>query len=55
MSEPFLKYRTKFTSFLPNELIQPFNNLSEKTRVPKSRLLDEIVRDLLKNTILKYL
>jgi len=29
-------------------LIEPFNELSRKTRVPKSRLIDEAVEDLLK-------
>lgn len=46
--EPFLKYRTRFTSSLKNELIEPFNKLAETTRIPKSRLLDEAIEDLLK-------
>ena len=48
MSEPFLKYRTRFTSSLDNKLIPLFNNLAKKSRIPKSRLLDEAVEDLLK-------
>lgn len=48
MGEPCLKYRTRFTSSLLNELIQPFNELSRRTRVPKTKLLDEAIMDLLK-------
>lgn len=33
---------------MANELVKPFDELSRKTRVPKSRLLDEAVEDLLK-------
>ena len=40
--------RTKLISSLANELVEPFNELSKKTRVPKTRLLDEAVEDLLK-------
>lgn len=47
MAEPYLKYRTRFTSSLKNELVQPFDQLSAKTRIPKSRLLDEAIEDLL--------
>jgi len=48
MAEPYLKYRKRFTSSLKNELIEPFNKLSENTRIPKSKLLDEAIEDLLK-------
>ena len=48
MSESSLVNRKKFVSSLANELVEPFNNLSKKTRVPKSRLLDEAIEDLLK-------
>jgi len=48
MAEPYLKYRTRFTSSLKNELVEPFDQLSAKTRTPKSRLLDEAIEDLLK-------
>ncbi|WP_145482013.1 ribbon-helix-helix domain-containing protein [Yersinia aldovae] len=48
MAEPFLKNRTRFTSSLDNKLVQPFNELSKDTRIPKSRLLDEAIADLLK-------
>lgn len=48
MAEPSLKYRTRFTSSLDNKLVQPFNELSKESRIPKSRLLDEAIDDLLK-------
>ena len=48
MSESVLVNRTRFTSSLKNELMQDFNELSGKTRINKSRLLDEAVEDLLK-------
>jgi len=48
MSEKALVYRKKLVSSLANELVEPFNELSKKTRVPKSRLLDEAIEDLLK-------
>ena len=48
MAEPFLKYRTRFTSSLKNELIPLFDQLSLRTRIPKSRLLDEAISDLLR-------
>ena len=38
----------KFISSLDNKLVEPLNALSKKTRVPKSRLLDEAIEDLLK-------
>lgn len=48
MAEPFLKYRKRFTSSLDNKLVQPFNELAKASRIPKSRLLDEAIEDLLK-------
>lgn len=48
MAEPYLKNRTRFTSSLKNELIPLFNALAQETRIPKSRLLDEAIEDLLK-------
>ena len=48
MAESILVNRKKFISSLDNKLVAPFNELSEKTRVPKSRLLDEAIEDLLK-------
>lgn len=48
MPEPMLKYRTRFTSSIKNELMKSLNDLADKTRIPKSRLFDEAVEDLLK-------
>lgn len=48
MAEPFLKYRTRFTSSLDNKLVPLFNELAKNSRIPKSRLLDEAIADLLK-------
>lgn len=48
VAEPKLVNRTKLISSLDNQLVEPFNELSKKTRVPKSRLLDEAIEDLLK-------
>jgi len=48
LAEPFLKNRTRFTSSLKNELVPLFNELAEKSRIPKTRLLDEAIEDLLK-------
>ena len=48
MAEPYLKYRTRFTSSLKNELVPLFDELAQKTRIPKSRLLDEAIEDLLR-------
>lgn len=48
--EPLLKNRTRFTSSLENKLSQALDDLTRVTRIPKSRLLDEAVEDLL----LKY-
>ena len=47
MAEPYLKYRTRFTSSLKNELVPLFDKLAANTRIPKSRLLDEAIEDLL--------
>lgn len=49
MAEPIYVNRTRLVSSLDNSLVQPFNDLSKQTRIPKSRLLDEAVEDLLKN------
>ena len=48
MAESVLVNRKKFISSLDNKLVEPLNALSKKTRVPKSRLLDEAIEDLLK-------
>jgi predicted DNA-binding protein len=47
MAESVLVNRKKFVSSLSNELVEPFAQLSKKTRIPKSRLLDEAIEDLL--------
>ena len=48
MAESVLVNRKKFISSLDNKLVEPWNSLSKKTRVPKSLLLDEEIEDLLK-------
>ncbi|MCZ2719982.1 ribbon-helix-helix domain-containing protein [Erwinia amylovora] len=48
MAEPFLKNRRRFTSSLDNRLVPQFDDLAAKTRIPKSRLLDEAISDLLR-------
>ncbi len=47
MAEPYLKNRTRFTSSLDNRLFHLFEELAQKTRITKTRLLDEAVEDLL--------
>ena len=48
MADSLLKNRTRFTSSLKNELVPLFNKLAEKSRISKTRLLDEAIEDLLK-------
>ena len=48
MGESVLVNRKRFVSSLANELVDPFDNLSKETRIPKSRLLDIAIEDLLK-------
>ena len=48
MAEPIYVNRTRLVSSLDNSLVKAFNELSKQTRIPKSRLLDEAVEDLLK-------
>ena len=48
MAEVVLVNRTRFTSSLKNELLEQFNQLAKETRIPKSRLFDEAIEDLLK-------
>ena len=48
LAEPVYVNRTRFTSSLANELVKPFDELAKKTRITKSRLLDEAIEDLLK-------
>ena len=48
MAESIYVNRTRLVSSLDNSLVKPFNELSKQTRIPKSRLLDEAVEDLLR-------
>ena len=48
MAEVIMVNRVRFTSSLKKELMPQLDQLAEVTRVPKSRLLDEAVEDLLK-------
>ena len=48
LAEPVYVNRTRLSSSLANELVKPLDELSKKTRIPKTRLLDEAVEDLLK-------
>ena len=48
MGEAVLVNRKKFVSSLANESVEPFNELSKKTRLTKTKLLDEAIEDLLK-------
>ena len=48
MADSVFVNRTRYVSSLDNTLVDPLNELSKKTRVPKSRLLDEAIEDLLK-------
>ena len=48
MAEAILVNRTRFTSSLDNRLMEQFNQLAKDTRIPKSRLIDEAIEDLLK-------
>ena len=48
MSENPLVNRKQFTSTMRNELVPLFQKLAKDTRIPKSRLLDEAVEDLLR-------
>ena len=48
MSENPLVNRTRFTTSIANELYSELNELTKQTRIPKSRLMDEAIEDLLK-------
>ena len=48
MAEVVMVNRVGFTSSLQKELMPQLDELSRITRVPKSRLLDEAIEDLLK-------
>ena len=55
MGEAVLVNRKKFVSSLAYELVEPFNELSKKTRLTKTKLLDEAIEDLLKKYAAKDL
>ena len=55
MGESVLVNRKRIVSSLANEMVEPFNELSRKTRINKSRLLDEAIEDLLKKYAAKDL
>ena len=48
MAEVVLVNRTRFTSSLKNELLEQFDQLARETSIPKSRLFDEAIEDILK-------
>lgn len=48
LADPVYVNRVRFTSSLKKELAPAFDQLAKETRIPKSRLLDEAVEDLLK-------
>ncbi len=48
MADPIMKNRTRFSSSIKNELIPLFDELAAKSRIPKSKLIDEAIEDLLK-------
>lgn len=48
MADVKLVNRTRFTSSMKNELMAQFDALSQKTRIQKSKLIDEAIEDLLK-------
>jgi len=48
LADPMYVNRKRLVTSLANELVAPLDALSKKTRVPKSRLIDEAVEDLLK-------
>ena len=48
MADSVFVHRKRLVTSLANELVKPLDELSKKTRVPKSRLIDEAVEDLLK-------
>ena len=45
--DALLVNRTRVTTSIKNELVADFNKLAERTRIPKSRLFDEAIEDLL--------
>lgn len=47
MSNKNLKNRSSFGSTLDNNLYKKFDELHQKTKIPKSKLFDEAIKDLL--------
>lgn len=47
MAKPILKNRSQMSSSVDKELWQKFKSLSEQTKIPVSKLLDEAMEDLL--------
>jgi len=43
-----LKNKVRFSSTLPKALNKKFDELARATRIPKSKLLEEAIEDLLK-------
>jgi len=43
-----LKNRKRIGNTLDKKLLQEFKELSEETKIPMSKLLDEAIKDLLK-------
>lgn len=43
-----LKYREYFTTTLPTEQLKQLRELSKKSRIPISKLVEEALQDLLK-------
>lgn len=48
MPEYKLVNRTRFTTSIKNELYASLDRLTAETRIPKSKLMDEAIEDLLK-------
>lgn len=48
MSGSLLVNRTRISTSIKNELVTALDKLADQTRIPKSRLLDEAIEDLLK-------
>ena len=55
MGEAVLVNRKKSVSSLAIELVEPCNELSKKTRLTKTKLLDEAIEDLLEKYAAKDL
>ena len=55
MAEVVLVNRTRFTSSLKNELVDQFDQLSKRRRIPKTKPFDEAIEDLLKKYAAKDL